>query len=750
MRALIFVIKVISLVFLLSSCTVLNNRPVFVQSTHRLDLFPTSGLPVEKPISIYWNDFRVPFIEAQSDRDAAFALGMVQAHLRLGQIEIFRMVSEARLSEMAGPFATDIDRALRTINFSKSVDEQIRTMDKKTRVWIEAFVDGINAYKSRDRKRPIEMEVLNIPDRPWTVVDVLRVGRLASVDITWAFYLKFFQFKQKKGWEKAFKRYLEIGKNSTPSFSNDSLLSLESLIMGFSKSGSNSLAVSKKRAKGSSAFMANDPHLGIFAPNIWLLVGIKSPSYHMVGLMLPCLPFIGVGRNRDIAWGGTNMRTISTHLFELTKEDLKDVTTRKEKIKVRWWFDEEIEVRDSKYGPIISDVPLFKSEKPIAFNWLGHQATHELSAFLKANRSKNFKQFRSSFEEYGVSAQNMLYADSKGNIGHVLAYRQPLLKNNDKQLKLVKPSSEFTGRYRKSTELPHAYNPQSGFIASANNKPTEDKIPFAYTYSNNDRVERLQELMDQAGRVGLKELKGFQQDVFSKSSFRIKEELVRRVGENIQVSDKAAGFWQAFRMWDGHYLKESRGAVAFEILSFHLVDSILLESLESEELKNFYKGSDYWKPIVLEELKKIEPQLVKDKIVSALESGAEQFKKYKSWGEMHKQIFQHPLGFVPVVGERYQLQEYETSGGNDTLLKAAHRFSEEETNVTYGANARHISDMSDLNENYFVLLGGQDGWLKNPHLDDQVDLWRKGQYMRIPLEIDRVKKGFKDHLLLKN
>ncbi len=750
MMSLFFkIVKLLTILFLICGCSLLTVRPD-KEVKNRLEEFPTTNLPIKEEVNVFWNKYKVPFIEAKTDQDAAFVLGMVQAHLRLGQIETLRMAAEARISEMAGPVATEIDQALRTIDFGKSNESQWESMPKETKLWVSEFVRGINYYKSKMKKKPLEMRILNIPDRPWTEQDLLRVGRLASIDITWAFYLKFLQFKKVPGWETAYKRYLEMGRESQPSFGKKDFLSLESLIYSFSKSGSNSLVLNKNRTKTSSALIANDPHLGIFAPNIWMLVGIKSPSYHMTGLMLPCLPFIGVGRNMNIAWGGTNMRTMSTHLFALNEEDKKSITERVEKVKVRWWFDKEYKVRDSKYGPVISDVPFFSDGmKDLAFNWLGHQASDELTSFLAANRAKNFDQFRESFDNYGVSAQNMLYADSQGNIGQIMAYRQPIVKNAEKTLELIKESSEYTGKYLKSTELPYSFNPKNGFIASANNKPTEGKIPFSYTYSNNDRVDRLKSLVEQKKSLDMNDLKSIQRDVYSISSYRLVER-IRELASSIEVKDETEKLlWKTFADWDGHYLASSRGPVAFEILSYYLAEKLFSKHSETKELAAFYIKSDYWKPLLLDLLRKESASSFNSIFRESLAQAVDNFRDYKTWGDMHKQVFQHPLGNIPLIGSRFQIETYPVNGGSDTLHKAAHPFSPEETRVTYGANARHISDMSDVNENYFVLLGGQDGWMYNPHINDQLELWKKGMYVKIPLEITEVAKSFNIKMELK-
>jgi hypothetical protein len=65
------------------------------------------------------------------------------------------------------------------------------------------------------------------------------------------------------------------------------------------------------------ALLASDPHLSLNLPNLWLTVGMRSPSYDIVGMMVPGLPVMGFGRNRHIAWGGTNLRSASSDAFDI-------------------------------------------------------------------------------------------------------------------------------------------------------------------------------------------------------------------------------------------------------------------------------------------------------------------------------------------------------------------------------------------------------------------------------------------------
>ncbi|RJF88289.1 hypothetical protein D3874_15780 [Oleomonas cavernae] len=85
--------------------TMLRKPPRPVSMPERLAAMPADA-PLAAPLTIHWDEHQIPFIEAQSDRDLAVGLGLVHAHLRLGQIEIMRRVALGRVAEMIAPWAS--------------------------------------------------------------------------------------------------------------------------------------------------------------------------------------------------------------------------------------------------------------------------------------------------------------------------------------------------------------------------------------------------------------------------------------------------------------------------------------------------------------------------------------------------------------------------------------------------------------------------------------------------------------------
>ena len=75
--------------------------------------------------------------------------------------------------------------------------------------------------------------------------------------------------------------------------------------------------------------------------------------------------------------------------------------------------------------------------------------------------------------------------------------------------------------------------------------------------------------------------------------------------------------------------------------------------------------------------------------------------------------------------------------------KTAHNTTDLRHPARFGSNARHISDLSDPDANWFTLLGGQDGWLNSSTFKDQVPLWLKGRYVKVPFRMETVRRDFK-------
>jgi penicillin amidase len=709
--------------------------PPPVSLAQRLQAFPTRSLPIRQPVQLRWNAQHVPFIEAADDRDLAVALGAVHAHLRLTQIELMRRIAQGRLAQVFGPAARDIDHALRLLDVGRAVPAIAAMLPGTTSAWLSGFADGLNAVIAHGGARPHDLEILGIEPEPWTVPDLLCLSRLVAADFSWRVWLRLLRLRGRSDWGQIWRRLVGAD-GATPSAAGDSGGDLALLLAASGRGGSNALAVAPWRSASGAPLIAGDPHLPILLPTTWLIAGYKSPGHHAVGLMIPGVPAIAVGRNPWIAWAGTNLHAASSDLIDVGDLAPPSISTRRESIAMRWSRPHAVELRDSPCGPIISDAPLFglPRQRPVALRWVGHRATDELSALLAVGRARSWAQFRAALDGFAIPGQNLIYADVEGHIGQVMAAHLPS-RPPAPPADLVQDRSALGhwDRMVTGSDLPSRLDPPEGFVASANDAPPQGRVAVGYFFSPDIRVKRLRARLGAASDLTRDHLVALHNDVVAPAAAALAAALLRRIdgpAANVPVVD-------ALRAWDGAYTVESPGALAFELILYHFV-----RALHGRKNLAVYRATwDAWS-LVRDDLARTDPDRLRRAARSAVQRAQPPFARWRRWGDAHRLRLMHVFGAAPLLGGRFRFTDLPADGGNETLLKTAHGFAAGRHAVQYGSNARHICDLADLDANHFVLLGGQDGWLGSATFLDQLALWRERAMIQMPLRPETVRSLF--------
>jgi len=558
-----------------------------------------------------------------------------------------------------------------------------------------------------------------------------------------------------KEWREFWARLIESGTTSLPSFQERRRLdSMRRLLRAFGRWGSNSMVVARRKSASGAGLIASDPHVGLMLPSLWLIGGWKSPSYHTVGLMFPGLPVMAVGRNEQIAWGGTNMHAASSDLFDIGSVAPEEITERDETIKVRWGKRRTVRVRETVFGPVLSDAPVLKglSARGFSLRWVGHDPSDEFTAMLAVNRARNWSDFRRAYATFAVSGMNMLYADTVGNIGQVLAVRLPAREGARPHDLVLDPNDEavvwsgFVG----PDDLPHSYNPPENFLVSANNRPVETRIPLGYLFSPDDRVQRITALLARLDKVRLDDLREIQQDVFTPSAVELRDLLMEKF-ESLGIAAEATPAQRRLLTWlgawDGNYRRESRGALAFEVLVYRVSKRIYGPVFTQAENAT-YASVGRIKNLLEKDIREMDQAKLARRLRRALARATRRFERFDDWGDMHRLGLFHPLGALPAIGRRFRFFAGPIGGSGDTVMKTAHGSTDRRHHVRYGAAARHISDLRDMDENYFALLGGQDGWLASGTFADLIPKWLERTYVRVPLRLETVRRSFEHRTVL--
>ena len=75
---------------------------------------------LSSPVDIYWDDFGIPHIYAQTKQDLYYALGYVHAQDRRWQLTLAQLAMEGRFAEFLGPDLVPLDTYQRTLGFWNS------------------------------------------------------------------------------------------------------------------------------------------------------------------------------------------------------------------------------------------------------------------------------------------------------------------------------------------------------------------------------------------------------------------------------------------------------------------------------------------------------------------------------------------------------------------------------------------------------------------------------------------------------
>ncbi|MEW2526184.1 penicillin acylase family protein [Streptomyces sp. NPDC047071] len=314
--------------------------------------------------------------------------------------------------------------------------------------------------------------------------------------------------------------------------------------------GSNSWVVSGAHTITGKPLLANDPHLAPQLPSVWYQMGLHCRSvsakcqYDVSGYTFSGMPGVVIGHNQDIAWGMTNLGADVTDLY-LEKftadgyqfgEKVLPFTTREEKIKVAGGKTKTITVRETNNGPLISDrddelVRVGKkaqvdSAAPdrgegygVALRWTALTPGKSMDAVFELNRAKDFKEFRKAAASFEVPSQNLIYADTKGNIGYQAPGKIPTRGKGDGSL----PAPGWDPKYRwdgyiPQDKLPYEYNPKRGYIVTANQAVVSDKYPYKLTtdWGYGARSQRIEDLIKaktkNGGKISTEDMRLMQTD----------------------------------------------------------------------------------------------------------------------------------------------------------------------------------------------------------------------------------------------
>ena len=548
--------------------------------------------------------------------------------------------------------------------------------------------------------------------------------------------------------------------------------------------GSNSWVIGPEHTATGAAILANDPHLGIRMPSIWYQVALHCVPktdecpLDVAGFSFAGMPGIIIGHNDQIAWGFTNLGPDVMDLYiEKTNPDNPlqyeyqgrwvDMDVSTETIDVAGGDPVTVTVRKTRHGPIISDdygiledftdnsgIPL-PNNYAIALRWTAlDPGPAVVDAAVRLDEAQNFDDFRNALRLFEVPAQNVVYADRLGNIGYQAPGKIPIRDNWDGRLPVPGWSGDYEwDGYIPFDDLPFIYNPEEGYIVTANNPVVDDSYPYLITtdWNYGDRAARITAMIEADPSIDLTDVASMQRDTYNPHAARLMSWLL-----NVDLSGEDEIYRDAQHVlagWDLRDEADSAGAVVFETVWSNLLRLTFEDDLP-EDL--WPAGGSRWSLAVADMLPfpnlafwdnattpevETAPEILHEAFIAGVDEARDHLgddpTKWE-WGDLHQATFRNEtLGESGngLIEGRFNRGPYPVGGSSD-LVDAVGYYTDEGYDVTWLPSMRMIVDLGNLENSLAIHTTGQSGHVYSAHYQDMIEDWASGQSW--PMRWDRV------------
>jgi len=734
---------------------------------------------IHKQTTVYFDNYGVPHIYANNQKDAMTTLGYVHAQDRLWQMELMRRIAPGRLAEIFGTPALKTDKFFVGIGIDESSATAVTQLDKNSQTFIltNAYLDGINQFLE-EGKTPVEFTLLGIKKEKFTLKDVYNIFGFMSfsfamaqktdpllTDIRDRFgmeYLKDFNIsgslgtKQLKSFKGKYKAYSEISKSVAT-------LLETSPVPAFI--GSNSWVIGGAKTKSGKVILANDPHIMYSQPGTWYEAHIVCPEYEMYGYYIAGTPFPLLGHNRDYAYGLTMFENDDVDFFQeeenpknikqyITPVGFKNYTFNRKTIKVKDSTEVKLNVKTSIHGPIITGLlDGLATNKSVAISWIyTQQKSQILDAVYSLSHAKNLEDFHKNIELIKAPGLNIMYGDAKGNIAWITSGKLYKVNKSVNTNFILNGANGIDDKkeWIPFNKHPVAVNPPWNYVYTSNNQPEPiDGYLYPGYYLPKDRALRIDGLLspksdwtkEDVSKMIVDNTSATAQNIvanltavltMSKMSTNEKRALTiikEWTGEN-DLNDVAPTVFNKWLYW---YLKDTFedefGKDNFTIL---LNTHIIKQTIETQSQN---VNSPWWDNITTKARKETQKEILTQSFKEAITSLEKQLGKDVAqwqWAKVHKVTFQHPIGKVKLFSKFFNVGSFSIAGTNEVINNQLFIYTDDaEINTKGGPSTRRIIDFSDIENSVSILPTGQSGNPMSKHYDDQSELFVKGKFRKM-------------------
>eukprot|EP01093_Parvamoeba_rugata_P015664 TRINITY_DN5543_c0_g1_i1.p1 TRINITY_DN5543_c0_g1~~TRINITY_DN5543_c0_g1_i1.p1 ORF type:complete len:798 (+),score=182.44 TRINITY_DN5543_c0_g1_i1:2145-4538(+) len=746
---------------------------------------------LQQEVKVYYDDYGIPHIYGENEKDAFRTLGYVHAQDRLWQMELLRRIASGGLSEVFGADLIGTDKfflSLGIADASKLTAANVAENDEGV-VLAKAYLDGINQFIT-EGPTPIEFHLTGIEKKAFVLEDVYNtIGYMAfSFAMAHKTDPLLTTINSKLG--PNYLKDLHVGstvdtewiKNYNPA-SSDSIQN--NLTAAVNKAlgvldiplfeGSNSWVIAPDKTKNGKVIFANDPHIGFAQPSVWYEAHIETPTYSKYGYHIAGIPFPLLGHNRKLAYGITMFENDDVDFYfeqnnpdnenqYLTESGYVDYEIVNKSIKVKDSSEVQFSYKKSIHGPILNGIAdQVKGDRPIAMSWVYTQMENKvIDAIYGLSHSNNLKEFKTALPKIHAPGLNIMYGDEEGNVAWFATaqlYQIPDSVNTKmvfevgEGLPLEKDLLDFK-------ENPQAINPPSNYVYSANNQP--DSIAgmlYPGYYLPENRGKRIVELLAPKNDWDITSASEMITDVISS----VEPEIITNLAKLLDVSllsENGLMAIDSLKMWRGDYELSSIEATIYNRWIYYFLENTFEDELGDELFNQFLsthfmkrliaplskdEDSVWWDDVSTTDVNESMVDIVNISFMEAVASLEKDFGNnldYWRWERVHTIEHGHPIGQIAALRSFFNVGPFPVHGTREVINNLA--FSYDDTGyykTTSGPSTRRIIDFSDVENSISILPTGQSGNPFSEHYRDQAEMYVNGEFRKMMMNKEEIQKS---------
>lgn len=737
-----------------------------------------AGEGLTNSVTIERDALGVPTVRGENRLDVAWATGFLHAQDRFFQMDLLRRSTAGELSALIGPAALDIDRARRLHRMRQRAQDAWTRLTLAEQRLIRVYTSGVNAGLARLRVRPFEYLMLRSTPAAWRMEDTILVNFAFFFELNdYEAYRELTFARLKDGLPAAVHDFITARGSEwdapmigapfevppVPGPAGCDLRSTSDLVTRSTNhplpilieqpmAGSNGWAVAGRRSATGKAMVANDMHLDLRVPNIWyrmrlVVDGPVDEPLNVTGVTAPGAPFVVAGSNGSVAWGFTNSYGDWIDLILLdvnsdnpdqyrTPEGYRDFEKHVEEIHVRGGEPVTHIVRSTIWGPVLGTD---HNGRLLALHWLAHEPDAVNVRIIGLEQARDVREAVRIGQGTGAPPQNLMVADSQGQIAWTIMGRIPMRQGFDPQV----PgdwSVDGTGWFGWLPRLdyPAIISPDRGYIWTANSRVVDGEMLERIGnggYILGARARQIRDGLAVLPKATIDDMLGIQLDDRALLHERWRDLLLNVLSADT-LDSRLVKLRDIVLRWDGHAAVDSVGyrlVREYRLIVRELVLSSLIlgcgDIKEPIQLrKQFQTEGPLWRVLMERPAHLIPPgyeswdDVLKKSAAVAIDRCEDGQIETCTWGAHNHVRITHPLArSLPFLAPWLDVNDSPLPGGDYTP-----RLQQRE----HAASERFAVSPGDEANGYFHMPGGQSGHPLSPFYRAGHQAWVRGE--RLP------------------